>query len=139
MRYHKIVSTFLHCYAPKCFSFIVFFLCFLKILHSLKSVFYDETKCLQDLDLVLDEEYELSSQLEKAQKSALAYAVQEEENWLKELAREQSSGVEEVEDLDNASDLAVSELESQAMWSYFIVTPQDVERKIKILNLLLQM
>ncbi|KAK3743773.1 hypothetical protein RRG08_043505 [Elysia crispata] len=61
---------------------------------------------LTDLDLVLDEEYQLSSQLEKAQKSALAYAVQEEENWLKELAREQSSGVEEVEDLDNASDLA---------------------------------
>lgn len=61
---------------------------------------------LTDLDLVLDEEYQLSSQLEKAQKSALAYAVQEEENWLKELAREQSSGVEEVEDLDSASDLA---------------------------------
>ncbi|GFR79611.1 S phase cyclin A-associated protein in the endoplasmic reticulum-like isoform X2 [Elysia marginata] len=60
----------------------------------------------RDLDLVLDEEYQLSSQLEKAQKSALAYAVQEEENWLKELAREQSSGVGEVEDLDSASDLA---------------------------------
>ncbi|CAL1531856.1 unnamed protein product [Lymnaea stagnalis] len=56
-----------------------------------------------DIDLVLDEEFHLSSELEKAQESALAYAVQEEENWLKELAREQSSQVEV--DLEENSDL----------------------------------
>ncbi|XP_059161498.1 S phase cyclin A-associated protein in the endoplasmic reticulum-like isoform X2 [Physella acuta] len=57
-----------------------------------------------DIDLVLDEEFHLSNELEKAQESALAYAVLEEENWLKELAREQSSQVEE--DLEENSDLA---------------------------------
>ncbi|XP_012935798.1 S phase cyclin A-associated protein in the endoplasmic reticulum [Aplysia californica] len=56
-----------------------------------------------DLDRVLDEEFQLSSQLQRAQESALAYAVQEEENWLKELAREQNTQVEE--DIDSASDL----------------------------------
>lgn len=43
--------------------------------------------------------------MERAQESALAYAVQEEESWLKELAREQSTQVEE--DLDNVSELGV--------------------------------
>ncbi|KAK7009489.1 S phase cyclin A-associated protein in the endoplasmic reticulum-like isoform X1 [Biomphalaria glabrata] len=56
-----------------------------------------------DIDLVLDEELQLSRELEKAQESALAYAVQEEENWLKELAREQSSQVDV--DLEEAIDL----------------------------------
>lgn len=60
----------------------------------------------QDIDLVLDEELQLSRELEKAQESALAYAVQEEENWLKELAREQSSQVDV--DLEEAIDLGVS-------------------------------
>ncbi|BFZ01533.1 hypothetical protein BsWGS_04572 [Bradybaena similaris] len=58
----------------------------------------------KDIDLVLDEEFKLSSQLERAQESALAYAVWEEENWLKELAREQSTQVDVV--MDSVSDLA---------------------------------
>lgn len=53
----------------------------------------------------MDEELQLSSELELAQRKALAYAVQEEESWLKELAREQSS---QVEDIESVSDLAVS-------------------------------
>ncbi|KAH9488551.1 hypothetical protein Btru_061807, partial [Bulinus truncatus] len=56
-----------------------------------------------DIELVLDEEFQLSRELEKAQESALAYAVQEEENWLKELAREQNSQVEV--DLEESCDL----------------------------------
>ena len=52
----------------------------------------------------------VSSQLQAAQESALAYAVQEEENWLKELAREQSLQVDVQADAmdDSISDLGVS-------------------------------
>ena len=68
----------------------------------------------------------MSSQLQEAQESALAYAVQEEKNWLKELEREQNLTVE----IDTLSDtLGVREvlyIERQNTGFFFLLPHFDL-------------
>ena len=55
----------------------------------------------------MDEEDKLTSQLEKEQDLALETAIQEEESWLKELAREENTVIEVETETETENELGV--------------------------------
>lgn len=55
----------------------------------------------------MDEEDDLTNQLEQEQEQALESAIQEEETWLKELAREENTQIEVETETETESDLGV--------------------------------
>lgn len=57
---------------------------------------------------MIDQEDDLTDELEKAQEQALETAIQEEETWLKELAKEENTVIDVETETETESELGVS-------------------------------
>lgn len=69
----------------------------------------------------MDEEEKLTNELEAEQQQALQTAIEEEESWLKELAREENTVIDVETETETENELGVSSSISTSIWSCVVL------------------
>ena len=86
----------------------------------------------------MDEEEELTNQLEAEQQQALQTAIEEEESWLKELAREENTVIDVETETETENELGVSSvwdcLRMNWEWVFWVGSRSEKKREDSLLS-----